>query len=76
MNDLVLELQILLGRMWSSFAKTCSVSREAEILEFSEAMGQAQEITEKLLNYQSRRTVIFDELPMVHSIERPARKAA
>ncbi len=69
MNDLLLELQRQIGRMWLSFAKTCPVASQTEILEFSDAMGQAQEITDKLLNDGLRASVIFSERSDVHSIE-------
>ncbi len=76
MNELLLELQRQLGRMWLSFAKTCPVAREAEILEFSDAMGQAQEITDKLLHDESRSPVIFGERSDVHYIEWRTSQAA
>ncbi len=76
MNELLLDLQRQIGRMWLSFARTCPVASQTEILEFSDAMDQAQEITDKLLRDEPRRPVILGERSDVHSIEWGTRQAA
>ncbi len=76
MNELLLELQRQIERMWLSFARTCPVASQTEILEFSDAMDQAQEITDKLLRDDSMRPVIFGERSDVRSMEWRTRQIA
>ncbi len=76
MNELLLDLQRQIERMWLSFTRTCPVASQTEILEFSDAMDQAQEITDELLRDESRRPFIVGEPSDVYSIEWRTRQTA